>query len=48
MLLKVIFCSGKVDQDDGVQLYESIFQPFNSTSGALAITQVYLLERSIT
>ena len=48
MLLKVIFCSAKVDKYSSVQFHESLFQLSNSTSGALAIAQVYLLERSIT
>ena len=48
MLLKVQFCSSKVHQDDSVQLYESLFQPLNSMSGAVAMDQVYLLKGSIT
>ena len=48
MLLKVILCFAKVDQYNSIQFHESLFQSFNSTSGVLAINQVYLFERSIT
>lgn len=48
MLLEVILGFGKVDQIGSIQLYKCLSEAFDCKSSCGVISQVYLLERSMT